>query len=589
MTTPEPPPPDLLITILDRFARTPLDHVTLPSNFDRSIVVSSSSVGAEEERSARVHEVTTALRTFRTVATKDKEHRKLDLLSDVSADQCTAHSWTNAVRDAVGNMDSKNSGILPVTGGAKYELVFPCLSLNGNLEPPNDKNKVNSFVGDVLGAGSLLEDNFYIQGLLKRPLATPLQNLLERKLSPEHCHHSFPCQSLHKLFTALIHRRLRYWLELLKRAVSLEDQDCDSNKKRVLAALLDVQSSIQVNDDLTVKFSTNGEEAVRNPTTDMDEVLKMEQELADTLNTMKGGSMLGRAGVSSMSSKEAKRDRSVESKDLFFPEIDDIRRQLKPTGPEESNNTITLPLLFEARASVTAQIGEELEHKQSVMFQTTGTVKGYFDVESRDCSLVRVELSLNTDELYASVEKQARSVARSTAESVLLNAATEEELDSNHSSSLPASGVKIEEDYDSNYGQDEVFPSAAFPADTKTPSSPKQMWANSPFGVHASFGPPITVSPITTPGARRTSLGEKTPSPPVSFAQIPLVSPPPSAVSSATTQKRRIFSSSVNIFDFPYSKRSKTDPFVPLLRGTKDLSGNVEDVAGALTALKHSN
>jgi hypothetical protein len=416
---------------------------------------------------------------------------------------------------------------------------------------------------------------------------------------------SFPAsQPLHKVFTYLIHRRLEYWIDTLRRAVSQEDQGRDSNNKRVLAALLDVQSSIYVHSDLKVKFRFDGKSGLGmdHSTDDADsngeEIMKMEKELADALKTMRRGctptlvrSIL--AEESRLNNYSTSRTPSQDiASSLLFPDIGCMDQKIHHVQPltdesdgDESMKKVIVPFCLDASAYVTAQIGDELEHNQSVVFQTAGAVTACYE----SSSLVRVELTLNTQQLYSCLEKEARSVARSTAESVLLNAVTEQELsgnktdsssfDSHQSSAVAlAKGVSKKREHPAL-----VTPRPTYPA----PASPKPR--DNGYGVHSLVGaPPIAVSPITiTMTPRRstsTSISSTPLSPIVSIRKLPLVSPPPAK------NKR---------FKLPFQQQqhvsnSTLGPYVP----TFDTSSRdhlyagksiVEDVAGALTALKHSN
>ena len=74
-----------------------------------------------------------------------------------------------------------------------------------------------------------------------------------------------------------------------------------------------------------------------------------------------------------------------------------LKRVMGSTGkiPFLMQNAITDNILEEA------QIGDELEHNQSVVFQTAGAVTACYE----SSSLVRVELTLNTHQLYSCLEK----------------------------------------------------------------------------------------------------------------------------------------------------------------------------------------
>lgn len=531
-------------------------------------------------------------RTTGTTSTADI--KKLNLLSSVSAGQstCVTRSTllqpsTNARTITVGDLGSSSMEDLFRGTVASYEFVFPCLSI------------------DIDSSLLLLpQESSSIPALLARPVSVFVENPSTGNLQIQDLlAQSFPAsQQLHKVFTSLIHRRLEFWIDTLRRAVSLEEQGCDSNNKRVLAALLDVQSSIYVHSDLKVKFGFNGNSGLVNyqsnsaADTNTDEMMKIEQELADTLKTMRGGcSTTLRAMLTeetqqnTISSKPLSQDIAAS---LLFPDIgcaetycqkDQVDPLADDAEDDESRKKVTVPLCLDASAYVSAQIGDELEHNQSVGLQTGGAVTAYYEASS----LVRVELTLNTQQLYCRLEKEARSVARSTAESVLLNAVTEQELSGSRTNSSldqhhAAAVVSVE---GMNKGHEQpapVTPRATYAA----PVSPKT--CDKGYGVRSLQGaPPIAVSPITiTTTPRRNNsnaISTTPPSPIVSIRKLPLVSPPPA-------KNKRL--------KLPFQQQNRLSnihsPYLPVFRtsfsdhlfGGKSI---VEDVAGALTALKHSN
>lgn len=529
------------------------------------------------------------------------DHEKLNLLSSVSIRQSSTHinGSTSQVKPSasartitVGDIDSSSCNEDVSRGdsaaSASFEFVFPCLSI------------------DAASPSLPQDDTSSIVALLKRTVSVRLENASTDQLQIQSLlMQSFPAsQPLHKVFTYLIHRRLEYWIDTLRRAISHEDQGSDSNNKRVLAALLDVQSSIYVHSDLQVKFRFNGNPGFGRDNSNCDadnsadEIMKMEKELADALKTMRRGCTT--SIVRSILAEESRQNNCSTSRtpsqgiasSLLFPDIGCMDQKIHHVHPltddfdgDESMKKVTVPFCLDASAYVTAQIGDELEHNQSVVFQTAGAVTACYE----SSSLVRVELTLNTHQLYSCLEKEARSVARSTAESVLLNAVTEQELcgnktdscrlDNYHSSAAAfATGVSKKREHPAL-----VTPRPTYP----TPASPKPCENGS--GVHSLVGtPPIAVSPITitmTP-RRSTSTGiSATPlSPIVSIRKLPLVSPPPA-------RNKRL--------KLPFQRQKHMSdctlgPYVPSFdtsSSDSSFAGKsiVEDVAGALTALKHSN
>lgn len=529
------------------------------------------------------------------------DHEKLNLLSSVSIRQSSTHvnGSTSQVKPSasartitVGDVDSSSCNedvsLGNSTASASFEFVFPCLSI------------------DAESTSLLQDDNSSIAALLKRTNSVRLENTSTDQLQIQSLlTQAFPAsQPLHKVFTYLIHRRLEYWIDTLRRAVSQEDPGSDSKNKRVLAALLDVQSSIYVHSDLKVKFRFNGNPgfATDHSSCDVDnnadEIMKMEKELADALKTMRRGctTSIVRSILAEESRQNIYSTGRIPSQDiassLLFPDIGYMDQKIHHVHPltddfddDESMKKVTVPFCLDASAYVTAQIGDELEHNQSVVFQTAGAVTACYE----SSSLVRVELTLNTHQLYSCLEKEARSVARSTAESVLLNAVTEQELSGNktdscrldnyHSSAAAsAKGVSRKREH----------PALVTPRPTYlAPASPKP--CENGNGVYSLVGtPPIAVSPITitmTP-RRCTSTGiSATPlSPIVSIRKLPLVSPPP-----ARNKRLKLpFQQQKHVSD------STLGPYVPSFDTSSSgcsFAGKsiVEDVAGALTALKHSN
>ena len=585
----------------------PPDNLTSKSK-DKALHTSRNNIGESKRKAAiMIDDRTSGARRLGTVSS---EHKKLNLLSQVSAGQRTQNTSTilrplpNArCVTTVGNIDFNiRDGLLPGTM-TTCEFIFPCLSVHGGdlLE----QREQRQFIGGLMrGNASSLEDRLSISALLKRPASISLHKLsYPGKLRlQELLTQSFPAsQSLHNVFTFLIHQRLDYWLDTLRRAVSQEDKDCDSNNKRVLAALLDVQSSINVHSDLKINFSINGEQESKNKdqSSASEEIMMMEQQLADTLKTMKGGRLTSadviheEAVTKSNSWGTTVAPQGINS--LLFPDIEPRTTSIKqhPSKPladgctncdDASKRSITVPLLFDASACVTAQIGEELEHSQTVMFRAEGVVTAYYEASS----LTRIELYLNTDELFACLEREARSVARSAAESVLLNAVTEQELLESSTAGLYHHHlVAIKSNKDEHRGPSStalVSPRAAVTA----PVLPKRD-THRKYGVRSLLGsPPIAVSPITitTTAPRQAGSTDNTPpTPTVAFRNLPLVSPPPS--------KHRL----LNLPSFQQQKRKNfgPNPFVPVFRSNITAHHNtggstiVDDVAGALTALKHSN
>lgn len=552
----------------------PLDNLTSNSK-DKASNTSRNNIGESKRKAIMIDDRTSGARRLHpagTAGTASSEHKKLNLLSQVSAGQRTQNTSTilrplpNArCVTTVGNIDFNiRDGLLPGTM-TTCEFIFPCLSIHGGdlLE----QREQRQFIGGLMrGNASSLEDRLSISALLKRPASISLHKLsypgklrLQDLLTQ-----SFPAsQSLHNVFTFLIHQRLDYWLDTLRRAVSQEDKDCDSNNKRVLAALLDVQSSINVHSDLKINFSINGEQESKKKyqSSASEEIMMMEQQLADTLKTMKGGRLTTadlaheEAGSKNISwGTTAVAPQGIHS--LLFPDIESPTTSMKqhPSKPladgctncdDASKRRITVPLLFNASACVTAQIGEELEHSQTVVFRAEGVMTAYYEASS----LTRIELYLNTDELCACLEREARSVARSAAESVLLNAVTEQGLlesitrSLHHRHLVAAKGMKNEQRGPSSTAL--VSPRAAVTA----PVSPKRD-THRKYGVRSLLGsPPIAVSPITitTTAPRQAGSTDNTPpTPTVALRNLPLVSPPPSKhrllnLPSFQQQKRKNF------------------------------------------------
>jgi len=556
----------------------------------------STSVSVAADRTSGTTQTQGSRITLCTTARRGTDHEKLNLLSSVSSRRSSTHvngstpqlkPSANARTITVGDVDSSSCNE-DAAVSAGFEFVFPCLSL------------------DVESTSLLPDDILSIAALLKRPISVRLENASTNQLQIQNLlTQSFPAsQPLHKVFTYLIHRRLEYWIDTLRRAVSQEDQCSDSNNKRVLAALLDVQSSIYVHSDLKVKFRLDGnsgagmDQSTNDADSNAEEIMKIEKELADALKTMRRGSTP--TLVRSIQAEESQHNTHSTSRtpsqdiasSLLFPDIGCMDQKIHHVQPltddsddDELMKKVTVPFCLDALAYVTAQIGDELEHNQSVVFQTSGAVTACYE----SSSLVRVELTINTQQLYSCLEKEARSVARSTAESVLLNAVTEQELsgnktDSSSSDSHQSSTVALAKGFSKKCEHPAlVTPRPTYPV----PTSPKPY--DNGYGVHSLVGaPPIAVSPITitmTP-RRNTSTGiSATPlSPIVSIRKLPLVSPPPAK------NKR---------FKLPFQQQkhecnSTLGPYVPTFdTSSRDhlFSGKsiVEDVAGALTALKHSN
>ncbi len=248
----------------------------------------STSVSVAADRTSGTTQTQGSRITLCTTARRGTDHEKLNLLSSVSSRRSSTHvngstpqlkPSANARTITVGDVDSSSCNE-DAAVSAGFEFVFPCLSL------------------DVESTSLLPDDILSIAALLKRPISVRLENASTNQLQIQNLlTQSFPAsQPLHKVFTYLIHRRLEYWIDTLRRAVSQEDQCSDSNNKRVLAALLDVQSSIYVHSDLKVKFRLDGnsgagmDQSTNDADSNAEEIMKIEKELADALKTMRRGS-----------------------------------------------------------------------------------------------------------------------------------------------------------------------------------------------------------------------------------------------------------------------------------------------------------
>ena len=597
-----------LTSLLDAFLVAPIDGITLPSEsllFSRQAKHLSSAFSllkpTKSNEQLNSFQAVTLKRTtsnqtcstsaHSTLGTDDNTNSSLEFPSVESTDDGTRLTNAESCRFTVGYLEQDEvSRFIRSTYRSTNvaQFVFPSLSLTQDL-------KCCLYNGKFFHQDSAIHHSHDVGQLMSRLLVAPLPQLMRLSVALQESTEapvSTDCYlacAIKKLFNSLIHHRLGFWIAKLKRAVDLEEEDVDTNNKRVLVALLDVQDSMEVDDDVDIAFTVVRDRSHSIINAEMQEIVRMEQELADTLASMKHGSNGFVPGSPLPSFHPAIVRRKNTSDNVAKPKPTLLLPNLLKTDTSASPvpqvvHDISVPIVMDASARVRTQIGEDLEQGHTVGFGVSGSVVGYF-IESSESAYewIGVELKLDTEELYTNMEKQARLVARSTAESVLLNAMTEEKAESDYSSAdqeeSRASNSSSDhpqassEDNDSAEESDVSEPVIAGKTLSMPLASPRLIKA-------AAFSPPISVSPISSP--RR----HYTPSPLQVESGLPLVSPPPLpgytlASSDRLSLKPKRLGFMTGSFTLePASKRSKAS--------SSPTDGIDEDIAGALTALKNA-
>jgi hypothetical protein len=641
MTDSSPSSRDALTSFLDAFLAAPLDGITLPSQDALSKKQAPEKVSFSLLKPSNNSSTASPLRlkvainrsrgTSGTSTNPDGDKAWNSDLSFPSVGSTAGYtSSTNAVKCAspIGNLEEGLVSDFVCSTYRKTKVpafVFPSLSLSSDLE-------VCLYNGKFFHQDSAIRNTDDVSDLLGRILVAPLPQLTrlsaaleqspdEQTVCSKDCYLS--C-AIRKLFSSLIHHRLGFWIEKLQRAVALEEDDVDTNNKRVLVALLDVQSSTKVEDCVDIAFRVVRDRSHSTINAEMQEVFRMEQELADTLASMKHGAKGFEPGSPlptfhppkplNRRNSSASKPISKDDTNLFLPRLNKAgihanarsKQDTKPaasTAPREVIiKEVSVPIVMDARARVRTQIGYDLEQGHTVGFGVSGSVVGYYQ-ESESSSAttttewIGMELKLNTEELYANMEKQARVVARSTAESVLLNAMTEEHAETDYHSSESTSARErdtTQSSSSSSYGSSDRHGSGSTDEEDDRhheESKPKSRHLHgiAPIIRASTFSPPVSVSPITSP--RR----HQTPSPHGdAMGVLPLVSPPPiqggaAMLSLSATERLPLTPKRAGVGRMPGSftvepslKRQRLSP--PAADNT-DLD---QDVVGALTALKNT-
>jgi len=509
-----------------------------------------------------------------------------------------------------------------VDSNGQVEVLFPSLSLmkhsdqnsliNENSKFPFPTNEIQSnnhhdiFLSPVHKPKS--DENSDLAKLIRRPMTTPLLSLLSSeneespacKLVGNEQQHSYLQESLHALFRFLVHRRLDNWMQLLDRVINLKNNNNNhGDRQKVFSALQEVEKSIVVENTLSLNFH------IAPQTHDHSSEKKLEEELAKlaaaAMTSMKG---LGEEKnlTSALSSNPVKKRRREGPEPA-------TKRTTDKHDTDSTQRKISLSLVICVSGSVSAQIAPELNQQQTFSFHTSGEITGTFtvspdgeeiipgNVQAQDSqeflSLVGVDFNLNTEELVECMERQARFVVRSAAESVMLNIATEGEKPSH--TSEPAEKCLVKTQDSDAYTRTPTQSSTSFANSYKAdkPLTSSGMMLPPPPRRSGSSYPPARVSPPLTPKlpvSQPFSARSPNSSPPT--CGIPaLVSPP---ASGGTISYDHIHYSSVphtptpckSVKKGPRAKRSK-GPFMPVL-GEQGNKAKLTDDALALASLKHT-